>query len=60
MSSRAWDGPTKDVEQCRAPVRWKAGRLQQLWTVHTVTDGNGSQGVELDYREEWRDVPTED
>lgn len=57
--AQKWDGPTKEVERCLAPVRWLGARLQQKWLIATVTDGGGSEGLTLSERTEWRDVPTE-
>lgn len=52
-----WSGPTADVEQCLADVRWRGATLQQLWLITTITDGNGTYGLEVESRTEWRDVP---
>ncbi len=55
----AWKGPTKDIDRCTAPVRWdgSTGKLQQRWIITTTTDGDGSIGLVMGEREEWRDVP---
>ena len=57
---KRYEGPTKEVATCTAPVRWTKNGLQQKWHVATVTDGHGSIGLVLSERYEWRDVPTVD
>jgi len=52
-----WKGPTAETSRCLAPVRWNGGRLQQLWLIQTSTNGDGSIGLVIEQREEWRDVP---
>lgn len=52
-----WTGPTCEHESCSGQVRWNGDRLEQLWIITTVTAGNGSVGLVLSRRAEWREVP---
>ena len=53
-----WDGPTREIPYPTEHLRWRADKLEQKWEISTVTNGNGSQGLILATKIEWREVPT--
>ena len=60
MTVKGWNGPTRDIARVTAKLRWRAGKLEQKWGIDTETNGNGSEGLIISTRYEWREVPTLD